>query len=99
MATIGLEREWAAEALFRLADWTSGTGDAYFRGLVQGLADVLSVRWVYLSRLHPQLPRHVQVVAGWADGPAAENIEYRPREHAMCRGLDGGDLFLPDGRG
>ena len=71
-----LEQEWAAEALFRLADWTNCTGDAYFRGLVRGLADVLSVRWVYLSRLHPEVPSRVQVMAGWADGEPAEKIEY-----------------------
>jgi PAS domain S-box-containing protein len=71
-----LEQEWAAEALFRLADWTNGTGDAYFRGLVRGLADVLSVRWVYLSRIHPDVPSRVQAVAGWADGAPAETIEY-----------------------
>ena len=62
--------------LFRLADWTNCTGEAYFRGLVRGLADVLSVRWVYLSRLHPLQPGHVQVVAGWADGGPAATIEY-----------------------
>ena len=71
-----LEHEWAAEALFRLADWTNCTGEAYFRGLVRGLADVLSVRWVYLSRLHPEVPSRVQVMAGWADGEPAEKIEY-----------------------
>ena len=63
-----LEHAWTADALFRLADYTNTTGEAYFRGLVRGLADVLSVRWVYISRLHPVLPRHAQVVAGWADG-------------------------------
>ena len=71
-----LEQEWAAEALFRLADWTNCTGEAYFSGLVRGLADVLSVRWVYLSRLHPEIPSRVQVMAGWADGEPAEKIEY-----------------------
>ena len=71
-----LEQEWAAEALFRLADWTNCTGEAYFSGLVRGLADVLSVRWVYLSRLHPEIPSRVQVMAGWADGEPAKKIEY-----------------------
>ena len=70
------EQEWVADALFRLADWTNNTGEAYFHGLVHGLADVLSVRWVFISRLHPSLPRHAQVVAGWADGAAAPPIEY-----------------------
>ncbi len=93
-----LEHEWAAEALFRLADWTNCTGEAYFRGLVRGLADVLSVRWVYLSRLHPEVPSRVQVVAGWADGEPAEKIEYRPHRHTLCRGLDG-DRVLPRNRG
>ena len=70
-----LGQDWVGDALRRLADCTNCTGDAYFRGLVGGLADVLSVRWVYLSRLHPQIPGRVQVVAGWADNAPAENIE------------------------
>ena len=82
-----LEQEWAAEALFRLADWTNCTGEAYFRGLVRGLADVLSVRWVYLSRLHPLQPGHVQVVAGWADGGPAANIEYEMEEEDPTEGV------------
>ena len=48
---ISLEHAWIADALFRLADRTNSTGEAYFEGLVSGLADDLSVRWVYLNRL------------------------------------------------
>ena len=62
-----LEHEWAAEALFRLADWTNCTGEAYFRGLVRGLADVLSVRWVYLSRAPPDNAQPSR--RSWPDGP------------------------------
>ncbi len=47
MARTPLEQESAGEALFRLADWTNCTGDASFRGLARGLAEVLSVRWVF----------------------------------------------------
>jgi two-component system CheB/CheR fusion protein len=76
MATLPLGQESLADALRRLADRTNCTGEAYFRGLVRGLAEVLSVRWVYLSRLHPTVPNRVQVVAGWSDNAPAENIEY-----------------------
>ena len=92
-----LEQVWAAEALFRLADWTNGTGEAYFSGLVEGLADVLSVRWVYLSRLHPIKPRHVQVVAGWADGAPAEKIEYDLAHTPCAEVLTGTSCFFPTG--
>ena len=91
-----LEQEWAAEALFRLADWTNCTGEAYFRGLVRGLADVLSVRWVYLSRLHPLQPGHVQVVAGWADGGPAATIEPTSRTRPV-RSPRRHFLFFPTG--
>ena len=61
-----LEQEWAAEALFRLADWTNGTGEAYFSGLVRGLADVLSVRWVYSV----DSTRNCRAASrSWPDGP------------------------------
>ena len=92
-----LEQEWAAEALFRLADWTNCTGEAYFCGLVRGLADVLSVRWVYLSRLHPLKPGHVQVVAGWADGGPAANIEYDLAHTPCAEVLTGTTCFFPTG--
>ena len=92
-----LEQEWAAEALFRLADWTNCTGEAYFCGLVRGLADVLSVRWVYLSRLHPLQPGHVQVVAGWADGGPAANIEYDLAHTPCAEVLAGTSCFFPTG--
>ena len=92
-----LEQEWAGEALFRLADWTNCTGEAYFRGLVRGLADVLSVRWVYLSKLHPHKSRYVQVVAGWADGEPAANIEY-DLDHTPCAEvLTGANCYYPTG--
>jgi two-component system, chemotaxis family, CheB/CheR fusion protein len=97
MARTPLEQESAGEALFRLADWTNCTGDAYFRGLVRGLADVLSVRWVYLSKLHPQKPRHVQVVAGWADGGPATNIEYDLAHTPCAEVLTGAACFYPTG--
>jgi PAS domain S-box-containing protein len=92
-----LEQEWAAEALFRLADWTNCTGEAYFRGLVRGLADVLSVRWVYLSRLHPEIPSRVQVMAGWADGQPAEKIEYDLAGTPCAEVLTGITCFHPTG--
>jgi two-component system CheB/CheR fusion protein len=92
-----LEQEWAGEALFRLADWTNCTGEAYFRGLVRGLADVLSVRWVYLSKLHPHKPRHVQVVACWADGGPGANIEYDLAHTPCAEVLTGKACFYPSG--
>jgi PAS domain S-box-containing protein len=86
-----------AEALFRLADWTNGTGEAFFRGLVSGLADVLSVRWVYINRLHPNLPRHAQVVAGWADEAPAPPIEYDLAGTPCAEVLTGVSCFYPSG--
>ena len=97
MPRMPLEQEWAGEALFRLADWTNCTGEAYFRGLVRGLADVLSVRWVYLSKLHPHKSRHVQVVAGWADGGPAANIEYDLAHTPCAEVLTGANCFYPTG--
>jgi PAS domain S-box-containing protein len=94
---ISLEHAWIADALFRLADRTNGTGDAYFRGLVSGLADVLSVRWVYLNRLHPNLPRHAQVVAGWADGALTPQIEYDLAGTPCAEVLTGVACFYPTG--
>jgi two-component system CheB/CheR fusion protein len=92
-----LAQEWVGEALFRLANWTNCTGEAYFRGLVRGLADVLSVRWVYVSRLHPHKPRHVQVVAGWADGRPADTIEYDLAHTPCAEVLTGATCFYPSG--
>ncbi|MET0216179.1 MAG: ATP-binding protein [Vicinamibacterales bacterium] len=94
---ISLEHAWIADALFRLADRTNGTGDAYFQGLVSGLADVLSVRWVYLNRLHPNLPRHAQVVAGWADGALTPQIEYDLAGTPCAEVLTGVACFYPTG--
>jgi two-component system CheB/CheR fusion protein len=90
-----LEQEWASEALFRLADWTNCTGEAYFCGLARGLAEVLSVRWVYISKLHPHKPRHVQVVACWADGAPAANIEYDLADTPCAEVLTGATCFYP----
>jgi two-component system CheB/CheR fusion protein len=92
-----IEQEWAGEALFRLANWTNCTGEAYFRGLVHGLADVLSVRWVYVSRLHPRKPRYVQVVAGWADGRPSDDLEYDLAHTPCAEVLTGGACFYPSG--
>ena len=92
-----LEHAWTADALFRLADYTNTTGEAYFRGLVRGLADVLSVRWVYISRLHPVLPRHAQVVAGWADGEPAPGMSYDLAGTPCAEVLTGAVCFYPTG--
>ena len=92
-----LEHAWTADALFRLADYTNTTGEAYFRGLVRGLADVLSVRWVYISRLHPELPRHAQVVAGWADGAPAPSMSYDLAGTPCAEVLSGAACFYPTG--
>ena len=94
---ISLEQEWVAEALFRLAERTNSTGEAYFHGLVSGLADVLSVRWVYINRLHPNLPHHAQVVAGWADGAPAPRIEYDLVGTPCAEVLTGVACFYPTG--
>jgi PAS domain S-box-containing protein len=94
---VSLEQAWVAEALFRLADWTNTTGEAYFRGLVRGLADVLSVRWVYLSRLHPELPNHAQVVAGWSDGEPAPSISYDLAGTPCAEVLTGAACFYRTG--
>ena len=97
MAGIPLGQDWVGDALRRLADYTNCTGDAYFRGLVAGLADVLSVRWVYLSRLHPEMPGRVQVVAGWADNAPAENVEYDLGGTPCAEVLTGVTCFHPKG--
>ena len=97
MAGIPLGQDWVGDALRRLADCTNCTGDAYFRGLVAGLADVLSVRWVYLSRLHPEIPGRVQVVAGWADNAPAGNIEYDLGGTPCAEVLTGVTCFHPRG--
>jgi PAS domain S-box-containing protein len=94
---ISPEREWIADALLRLADRTNGTGDAYFHGLVSGLADVLSVRWVYVNRLHPNLAHHAQVVAGWADGALTPPIEYDLAGTPCAEVLTGIPCFYPTG--
>ena len=92
-----LGQDWVGDALRRLAAGTDCTGDAYFRGLVAGLADVLSVRWVYLSRLHPQIPGRVQVVAGWGDNAPAERIEYHLGGTPCAEVLTGVTCFHPKG--
>ncbi len=92
-----LEHAWTADALFRLADYTNTTGEAYFSGLVRGLAEVLSVRWVYISRLHPVLPRHAQVVAGWADGEPAPGMSYDLAGTPCAEVLTGAVCFYPTG--
>ena len=97
MARTPLEQESAGEALFRLADFTNCTGDAYFRGLARGLSEVLSVRWVFVSKLHPHKANYVQVVAGWADGGPAESIEYDLLHTPCAEVLSGGACFYPTG--
>jgi PAS domain S-box-containing protein len=97
LAVTPLGHDWVGDALRRLADCTNCTGEAYFRGLVAGLADVLSVRWVYLSRLHPEIPGRVQVVAGWADNAPAENIEYDLGGTPCAEVLTGLTCFHPKG--
>jgi PAS domain S-box-containing protein len=92
---LSLEHAWTADALFRLAHYTNETGDAYFRGLVRGLADVLSARWVYVSRLHPELPGHAQVVAGWADGAPAPDMSYDLMHTPCAKVLTGASCYYP----
>jgi len=91
-----LEREWAADALFRLAEWTNSTGSDYFRGLVRGLSEVLSVRWVYVNELHPEIPGRVRSVAGCADG-APDYTEYDLADTPCADVFTGVTCFYPNG--
>src|SRR5262245_42708516 len=83
---MGIEVPWAGEALYRLAAYTNGTGDEYFRGLVRGLAQILGVRYAFVGEVDPRAPVRARTVAVWADGRLAQNFEY-DLEHTPCAGV------------
>ena len=63
-----LEHEWAAEALFRLADWTNCTGEAYYFAAWSAGSQTFS-RFAGCTSVDStrRCQAEVQVMAGWAN--------------------------------
>ncbi len=79
----------------RLASCSQVVGEAFFPVMVEALAQSLSVRWVFLSTLHPSDHGKVCAVAVWNNGPG-ENFEYQ-LEHTPCADIVGqGACCFPD---
>ncbi|MGB5484134.1 PAS domain S-box protein [Parasphingorhabdus sp.] len=66
----------------KLASCSKVVGEAFFPVMVEALAEALSVRWVFLSTLHPIDHGRVCTIAVWDNGPA-KNFEYQ-LEHTPC---------------
>ena len=79
----------------KLASCSKVVGEAFFPVMVEALAEALSVRWVFLSTLHPVDKGRVCTVAVWNNGPG-ENFEYQ-LEHTPCADIVGqGACCFPD---
>ena len=79
----------------KLASCSKVVGEAFFPVMVEALAEAISVRWVFLSTLHPVDKGKVCTVAVWDNGPG-ENFEYQ-LEHTPCADIVGqGACCFPD---
>lgn len=79
----------------KLASCSKVVGEAFFPVMVEALAEALSVRWVYLSTLHPIDHGRACTVAVWDNGPG-ENFEYQ-LEHTPCADIvSQGSCCFPD---
>src|SRR5262245_47109249 len=97
LSRMSVENAWAGEALYRLAHYTNCTGEAYFRGLVCGLADVLSVRYALVAEICPGAAHRARTVAVWADGRIAANFEYDLANTPCAQVLTAKTCFYPSG--
>lgn len=70
------ERRRRERALMRLVECGRVTGPAFFDALVQTLAEVLGVRYVFIGELPPDSPGQARTVSVWANGQKAENFAY-----------------------
>lgn len=79
----------------KLASCSKVVGEAFFPVMVEALAEVLAVRSVLLSTLHPADPGKACTVAVWDNGPG-DNFEYQ-LEDTPCADIVGqGACCFPD---
>jgi PAS domain S-box-containing protein len=94
------ERRKAQAALKALLALTaSGSGEEFFRLVVQQLAEFFAVKYVLLGTLEETAPRRVRTLANWAGDGLGENFSYdlagTPCE--QVGGLPIADCQLPSG--
>ncbi len=69
-------RKRAEEARRRLVECSQLTGERFYEGMVQALAETLRVRWVLLCDLDPANRTRARTLGAWADGGLQANFEY-----------------------
>lgn len=79
------------EAIRQIVEGTNAVGNEFFRGLVQGVASALGVRYAFVAELLPGSVRRARTLAAWGNGRAIPDIEYdlagTPCEDVVERGL------------
>jgi PAS domain S-box-containing protein len=83
-------------ALRIIAEGTaSGTGDAFFRTLVEHLARAIGTHHAFVARFIP--PAKICTLAYWSDGRLIPNIEYELPGTPCAEVIEGGLCFYPRG--
>ena len=71
------ERKQTEAMLRTLAQGVAAaTGEAFFRSLVQHLAQALGADYAFVGQLLPEPPERVQTIAVWAHGASVDNFVY-----------------------
>ncbi len=87
----------AEEALRRLVEGTTATGQEFFRSLVRAMAETMGVRHAVVAVTDPDDPLRVRTIAVWANGAPGENFE-RSLAGTPCEAVAAGEtVFLRSG--
>ncbi|HEY9742500.1 MAG TPA: PAS domain S-box protein [Coleofasciculaceae cyanobacterium] len=92
------ERKRREEALRLIVEGTvSKTGDDFFRSCVRYLAEVLQVRYSFVTECTNEAKTRVRTLAFWQGKDFAENIEYDLAATPCEKVLDGETCYYPEG--
>ncbi len=88
-------RKQTEAAIRAILNGTAVIGEAFFRSLVNELANVLKVRYAFVSRLLPHRDGRARAVAMYADGKYLENEEFALRGSPCEKVLEKEVVFYP----
>src|SRR5690349_5105505 len=77
-----------------IAGTAAVAGDAFFRSLVENLAQGLGVRWVFVAECLPNL--RARTLAYWNSGAFAKNFEYNLVGTPCLKVTEGRTCHVPD---
>src|SRR5262245_28894627 len=87
----------AATAVRAIAEGVSAaTGDAFFRSLMQYLAQTLAADYAFVGALSPEPDNMIRTVAVYADGQLAPNFAYDLRNTPCQQVTNGAFCVYPD---